>query len=72
LTVAPAFARVFASEAPPKNIVGAKNPVWVEFRSWQTCGSTLGAADVAALALAAGTATASTAVMVARAARGFR
>jgi hypothetical protein len=53
------------------NCVGPNGPVVVS-KSWQTCGSTVGAAFVAALALAAGTATASTAVTAARAARGFR
>jgi hypothetical protein len=53
------------------NCVGPNGPI-VVFKSWQTCGSTLGAAVVAALALAAGAATASAAVTAARAARGFR
>jgi hypothetical protein len=65
-----AFARTFASEAPPGNCVSPNGP-FVVFRSWQTVGSTVGAVVVAALALAAGTAIASAAVTAARAARGF-
>jgi hypothetical protein len=68
LTEPPAFARTLASEAPPKNCVGPNGPV-AKFKSWQTCGSTVGA--VAALALVAGTATASAAVRAARAATDF-
>jgi hypothetical protein len=47
--------------------VGPNGPV-VVFKSWQTVGSTVGAA----LALATGRATASVAVMATRAAKGFR
>jgi hypothetical protein len=49
------------------NAVGPNGPI-ERFKSWQTWGSTVGAA----LALATGRATASTAVTAARAARGFR
>jgi hypothetical protein len=70
-TEAPAFARTLASEAPPMNCVGPNGPI-ARFTSPQTCGSTMGAAVVAALALAAGTATANAAVTAARAVRDFR
>jgi hypothetical protein len=42
------------------------------FKSWQTCGSTVGVPVVAALALAAGTATAPAAVTATSAAKGVR
>jgi hypothetical protein len=71
LTEAATFERTFASDAPPKNCVGPNGPN-ERFKSTQTCGSTVGAAVVAAPALVAGTATASAAVRAARAATGFR
>jgi hypothetical protein len=68
----PAVVRVFKSEVPPMNIVGPNGPS-VAAKSWQTVGSTLGAAGAAVeSALAAGTATASAAATAARAASGFR
>jgi hypothetical protein len=71
LTVARAFARTCTSDASPVNDIGASGPI-VGFKSWQTCGSTVGAAVAAGLALAAGTATTSAAVTAARPAKGFR
>jgi hypothetical protein len=58
---------MLASESPPANCVGPNGP-GVVFKSWQTVGSTVGAAD----ALVAGRATANAAVTAARPARGFR
>jgi hypothetical protein len=51
---------------------GLNGPIVLGFKSWQTCGSTVGALVVALLALAAGAATAPAAVTAASVARGIR